>query len=82
MHIAALVLGILSLIGGGCCTGIPAIICGHIGKNSAENESDRSLANVGMILGYISVFLTLAVFIIYILFFGGMIALGIATEGQ
>lgn len=65
---AALVLGILGLVGCGLCA-IPAVICGHMGLKKADRgEADnRGHAQAGLIMGYIGVaFLVLA--ILYVVF--------------
>ena len=58
LAICSLVLGILSLLGGGILTGLPAIICGHIGrsqiKQSPKTLSGDGLALAGLIMGYIA----------------------------
>ena len=61
--IASLVLGISSL---GLClgilTGIPAVICGHIGLNHVNNSNGRigggGMAIAGLVMGYISIAFT------------------------
>jgi hypothetical protein len=68
MAIAALVTGILSLTLCGAFTAIPAIICGHLGVKQADNgeASGRTMALAGMIMGYVSLALTLLAIIFYI----------------
>jgi hypothetical protein len=61
LSIASLVLGITSL---GCLlfTGVPAIITGHIARSRAKRQPDQyggaGFALAGLILGYVSIFLT------------------------
>ncbi|MGL6235423.1 MAG: DUF4190 domain-containing protein [Segniliparus sp.] len=73
LAIAALVLGILSLTGCSCLTGIPAIICArtYLGKNLPEN---RALAQVGFWLGVVAT----AIGVITVLVYGALIAFGLA----
>ncbi len=68
MAVAALVTGILSLTLCGIFTAIPAIICGHIGVKQANNgeASGRSMAMAGMIMGYVSLAITLLIIIAYV----------------
>ena len=68
MAIAALVTGIRSLTLCGIFTAIPAIICGHVGVKQADNgeASGRTMAMAGMIMGYISLALTLLAIIAYV----------------
>lgn len=70
MAIAALITGILSLTICGVFTAIPAIICGHIGVKQADRgeASGRTMALIGMILGYVSLALTVIGVILYIVF--------------
>lgn len=80
LSIAALILGILSIL---CCNfimGIPAIICGHIElKNIREGRSNiesKTLANIGFILGIIGTALSFIAVLGYIL----MLILSISTD--
>jgi hypothetical protein len=61
----SLVLGILSMICLGCLTGIPAVICGHMAlgeiKKSGGALGGDGLALAGLIMGYISIALSLFV---------------------
>jgi len=61
--VASLVLGVLSLFLV-CFTGIPAVVCGHIGlsriKKSAGRETGAKMAVTGLVLGYFGIALTLA----------------------
>jgi hypothetical protein len=64
LGIASLVLGLLSIV---TCffTGLPAIITGHIARSRAKRYPDiyggRGAALVGLILGYVFIFIWLAV---------------------
>lgn len=65
---ASLVCGILSVVACGCLAGIPAVICGH--KALALHKADpslqgKTLATVGLILGYVSIGLTVILGIVY-----------------
>jgi hypothetical protein len=57
----SLVLGILSLLGLGVITGIPAIICGHTSRTrircSSGSLSGAGMSLAGLIMGYIGTFL-------------------------
>lgn len=63
--IASLVLGILSVSCFGFFAGIPAIILGHIARGKSEKSPDRygggGMALAGLIMGYVSIFLTLLI---------------------
>nr|WP_187288025.1 DUF4190 domain-containing protein [Segniliparus rotundus] len=73
LAVAALVLGILSLTGCSCFTGVPAMICGraYMKKNLPEN---RSLAQVGFWLGVVST----ALGVLAVLVYGSILAFGLA----
>jgi len=61
LAIWSLVLGIVSVVGctfGGIIAGIPAIICGHIGRSKIQNNPalrGAGMALAGLICGYLSV---------------------------
>ena len=76
LAIVSLVCGIASLVLCGCVAGIPAIICGYYAKKQiAEGKGGgATLAKVGMILGIISIALTVVVLIIYAIFGAALIA--------
>lgn len=80
LAITALILGILSPLCLGCFTGVPAIICGHIarGQIRASNgtQSGDGMALAGLILGYISLAITLVIALLY----GAVFAAAIAQE--
>ena len=77
--VAALVLGILSPVCCGILTGIPAIICGHMGMGVAGKEPDnlkgRGMAIAGLVLGYLSILMTISLFLL-----GGMDAIQEAIQ--
>ncbi len=79
-----LVLGILSVVGCGFFAGIPAWIMGKgdLGKIDAGqmDPSGRTLTQVGMILGIISVALTIVGCVVYGIIFAGMA--GAAATGE
>jgi len=57
LAIWSLVLGIISIIGCSLVTGIPAVICGHMGRSKIKNNSalrGAGMALAGLITGYIS----------------------------
>lgn len=65
---ASMILGILSLLCLGIFAGIPAIILGHISRSNIRKSMGRlrgdGMALAGLVMGYISVASTVAVFII------------------
>jgi hypothetical protein len=57
---AALVLGILGVLGGWCLLGLPclvAVVAGHVGLNDTKDgaKGGRGLAVAGLVLGYVFV---------------------------
>lgn len=79
--VCALVFGVLGLP---ICLpffSVPAIICGHIARKRAKEETIASanagLALGGLIMGYVG----FVVMIVFILVYVGMIGFAIATEG-
>jgi hypothetical protein len=84
--VAALVLGILSLLCMGFLTGIPAIILGHMelaaikaGKAAAAGES---AAKVGYILGIIGTAFTCLTMLLFVILLALGISLGSVGEWQ
>lgn len=64
LAIASLVLGILSIVGMGPLTGIPAIITGAM---ALKNPAGKGMATAGLIMGGIStVFVLLVIFVVII----------------
>lgn len=65
LAITSFVLGLLSMVCFGLLAGIPAIICGHIARSRARRSpaqyGGQGYALAGLILGYVSVFLTLVI---------------------
>lgn len=82
LAIASLVCGILSLVCFGAFAGIPAVICGHLGlgkiKRSGGQLRGGGMALAGLIMGYVSLGLTLIV----MLFYGAMIIAAIAGSAS
>ncbi|ADD41871.1 DUF4190 domain-containing protein [Stackebrandtia nassauensis] len=80
---AALVLGILGLVGCGLCA-IPAVICGHMGMKKADQglADNRGQAQAGLIMGYIGVaFLVLALlYVVFMLVMFGALASSSTTS--
>ncbi|MEV1288729.1 DUF4190 domain-containing protein [Micromonospora sp. NPDC049679] len=77
---AAMVLGILGVLGGWCLFGLPcvlAVIFGHIGLHETRHgtKSGRGMAVAGLVLGY--VFVGPMIMFTSMVFFGGLI--GAAT---
>lgn len=62
LAIWSLVLGILGLLCFSCLTGIPAIICGHLGRSKIKQSNGtlggEGLALAGLILGYAGTVIT------------------------
>ena len=69
LAVTSLVLGILSLVCLGPLTGIPAIICGHIARKrsrlSPAQYGGSGMAIAGLVLGYASLALFVAVVAVY-----------------
>ncbi len=63
LAITSFVLGLLSLVCFGLLTGIPAVICGHAARGRARRAPGQyggaGLALAGVIMGYVSVVMTL-----------------------
>jgi len=61
LAIASLVCGLLTFLT--FFTGIPAVLCGHavrrLIKNSPHSQKGKSMANIGLLLGYIGMLLWL-----------------------
>jgi len=78
--IAALVCGILSLMGCSFFTGIPAIIIGKMEMRNIDQglspESNRNLAKIGLILGIVGTAISCLFVLLWLLVFGGMAMLG------
>jgi hypothetical protein len=78
LAIWSLVLSLVGLLGfccGGPVLGIAGVICGHLGLskiNANPQLQGRGLAMAGLIIGYFSV----VSWALYLLFFGGLAALG------
>jgi hypothetical protein len=80
LAILSLVFGILSLLACGPFLGLPAVICGHMARKCAREESlpssNGGLSLAGLITGYIGLVFYGILFIIYIV----AIAVAIATD--
>ena len=61
LAIASLICGIASMVCCGLLAGIPAIIMGHmaLGRIKLSGQGGRGLALAGLIMGYISIVLTI-----------------------
>ncbi len=69
LAITSLVLAILSILCGGPFFSIPAIICGHIARSRARERAPSpgdGLALAGLWVGYVSLVLSILVFLVYI----------------
>ncbi|GLW34659.1 DUF4190 domain-containing protein [Actinoplanes regularis] len=67
--VAALVLGIVSVLGGFCLLAIPcigAVVCGHVGLADTRpgTNGGRSMAIAGLIMGYLGLLLALLLLLI------------------
>jgi len=84
--IAALVCGILSLMGCSFFTGIPAIIIGKMEMRSIDQglspESNRNLAKIGFILGIVGTAVSCLIGLLWLLVFGGLAMFGLQNAGQ
>lgn len=78
----SMVFGILSIVCGGIFAAIPAVICGHIamGKIKRGEADGKGMATAGLIMGYVSVALTIVAFILWLVFVGVAVA-GAAAQG-
>ncbi|MEC7445575.1 MAG: DUF4190 domain-containing protein [Planctomycetota bacterium] len=78
MAVAALVCGLLSLLGCGCATGIPAVICGYVGMKQADRgeAGGKGLAVAGLIMGILSLVITIGIGLLY----AGLIFFAVAAE--
>lgn len=85
LSVVSLVLGVLGLfVSFACCAGfllsIPAVICGHISLAKVKRTpalQGRGLAIAGLVCGYLG----LVIYLVLILFLGGVVALG-TLEGE
>ncbi|MBN9503698.1 MAG: hypothetical protein BGO01_05000 [Armatimonadetes bacterium 55-13] len=81
-----LVLGILSWVGFGCLAGIPAWIMGNSALREIDSgradPSERGIVQAGRILGMVNCILVLVFILIWVIFFGGLVALGIFAGSQ
>ncbi|EEF58484.1 DUF4190 domain-containing protein [Pedosphaera parvula] len=79
LAIASMIMGILSLVCLGFLSGIPAIICGKIGKtkirNSAGTLTGSGFATAGIITGWIGTMLSVLAIAVFV-------ALPFATRGM
>src|SRR5438105_4766602 len=65
LAVTSLVLGVLSVVCFGILAGIPAIICGHVARGRAKRQPAQyggaGQALAGLVLGYVSIFITLVI---------------------
>ncbi len=83
LAIAAMILFILGVVS--CCAfGIAGAIMGHVamGQVRERNEDGEGFAKAGIIIGWASVALWVVVLGIYLLFLGGLVALGLSQGGS
>lgn len=79
MALTSMILGICSIVMGTMIlTGLPAVICGHIARRqireSPHTTGGDGMALAGLILGYLSILMTLAVVGILVFLFLGVAA--------
>ena len=81
LAVASMVAGILSLLGCSMFAAIPAIVCGHIGVRQADRgeASGKGMAMAGLIMGYISLVVTVIIVAIYVFFFILIATAGVAA---
>ena len=74
-----LILGILSFVGFGCVTGLPAWLLGNSALKEIDagqaDASERGIVQAGRILGMIACLVIIAVILIWGIFLGGLIAI-------
>lgn len=84
--VVILVLGILSLVGFGCLTGLPAWIMGNSAMKEIDSgradPSERGLVQAGRIIGMIMTILTILVVLFIILMSAGLIGLAAFGASQ
>lgn len=74
--VAVLVLGILSVVGFGFLTGVPAWILGNGAlKEWPQNTSEYTMIQIGRIIGMVVSILTIIGFCIFLAFFLGIFGL-------
>lgn len=77
-----LILGILGFVGFGCLTGLPAWIMGRNSMKDIESgvadPSERTLVQVGMILGMITTILTVVFVCLWLVMVAGIFGLAAA----
>ena len=81
LAVLSMVAGILSLLGCSMFAAIPAIVCGHIGVRQADRgeASGRGMAMAGLVMGYISLAVTVIIVAIYVVFFILLATAGVAA---
>ena len=78
--IAALILGILGLMGFSCCTAIPGLILAKSAMEVAEQHPghpDAGMAKAANVISWVSIVLTIVVLLLY----AAIIVLAIALSG-
>lgn len=83
MPIIVLVLGILSVVGFGCLTGLPAWLLGNNALRDAKAQgwpdNDVTMIQVGRIIGMVVTILSIFGVCVWLMFVGGMLgAIGIS----
>ena len=81
--IAALILGILGLMGFSCCTAIPGVILAKSAMEVAEQHPghpDLGMAKAANLVSWISIVLTIVVLLLYAVFIVFIVALSAGAE--
>jgi len=68
LAVASMICGIVSCLGLGCLTGLPAVICGHLALSrikSGRATTGRGMAIAGLVLGYLALVITVAFMIFW-----------------
>lgn len=84
--VVILVLGILSIVGFGCLTGLPAWIMGNSAIKEIDSgqadASERGLVQAGRIIGMITTILTILGILLGVLIMAGVVGLGVWGASQ
>ena len=81
----SLVAGILSWVMAPVVAALVAVVCGHLARSEIRREPDRldgdGLAVAGLVLGYANLALAIALVLMAVLFFGGLVGLAALGAG-
>ncbi len=85
LAIIALVAGILSWVMAPIVAALVAVVCGHLARAEIRREPERldgdGLAVAGLVLGYANLALVMALALMALLFFGGLVGLAALGAG-